>query len=262
MPIHLKKKRLTSAMDITESSLEHNLKVCPLFLPHFLNIVHDVYINISAYIQFQLGYSSASGMTRTIKPLNHPHVLHVTLTRGIWTNVFFKLILLLPLAIQRIARATWPAYFLPDVVVVKKLKPGWDDEFQNEQDMYKKLEPLQGRVIPIFYGEARCEGTRALILSKVPGVNSINQGPRPLDWEQYARRLRVACGELARYGVVLDDYNITNIMVVDDAVMLVDLENYCDVEPETVEQFSGWAADEILSKYANYLKNVREGWET
>ncbi len=200
-------------------------------------------------------------MTCTLKPLNHPHVLRVTLTHGIWTNIFLKLVSLLPLAIQRMARAIWPAYFLPDVVVVKKLKPQWDDGFQNEQDMYKKLEPIQGRVIPIFYGEAWCEGTRALILSEVQGLNSIKQGPGRLDLEEYGRRLEVACGELARYGVVLDDYNIPNIFVVDDRIMLVDLEKYYDVEPEEVAQFSEWSVYEVRNNYAGYLDYVDEHGE-
>ncbi len=85
-----------------------------------------------------------------------------------------------------------------------ELLPSWDDEFQNEQDTYEKLELLQGRVIPIFYGEAWFQGTRALILSEVQGLNSIKQGLGRLDWEEYGNRLKVACGELARYSVVLD----------------------------------------------------------
>ncbi len=189
---------------------------------------------MSAYLQFRLGYSGASGIARKFKPLNHPHVLRVTLARDAWTTIFLKLVSLLPLAIQRVARAIWPAYFLPDVVVVKKLKSGRDDDFQHEQDMYKKLEPLQGHVIPIFYGEARCEGTRALILSEVQGLNSIKQGPGRIEMGEYRRRLTVACGELARYSVVLDDYNVANIFVVDDRIMLVDLEKYHEAEPEKV----------------------------
>lgn len=147
-------------------------------------------------------------------------------------------------------------------MVVKKLKPGWDDEFKNEQDMYKKLEPLQGRVMPVFYGEARCEGTRALILSEVQGLNSIRQGEERLDWREYERRLKVACGELARYGVVLGDYNIPNIFVVDNRVMLVDLEKYYCVEPEEVDQFCGWSVDAVCDKYAGYLNYVEEYGES
>ncbi len=213
---------------------------------------------MSAYLQFRLGYSGASGLACTFKPLNHPHVLRVTLTRDVWTMIFLKLVSLLPLVTQRMARTTWPAYFLPDVVVVKKLKPGWVDEFQNEQKMYKKLEPLQGHVIPIFYGEAQCEGTRALILSEVQGLNSIKQGPGYIEVDEYGRRLKVACGELARYGVVLDDYNIPNIFVVDDRIMLVDLEKYYEAEPEKVELYNEWSVKEVLQKYAGYLDYVDE----
>ncbi len=89
------------------------------------------------YLQFRLGYSSASGVARVLEPVYHPHVFCVTLIRGVWTNIFLRAVSLLPLSIQGIARTVWPAYFLPDVVVLKKLKPGWDDEFQNEQHIYR-----------------------------------------------------------------------------------------------------------------------------
>ncbi len=122
VPTHPKKKRLTATMEPFDLPPERNLEVCLLSTP-FLDIVCDIYINISAYIQFRLGHSSTSGIACKFKPLNHPHVLRVTLTRGVWTNIFLKLVSLLPLTIQRIARTIWPAYFLPDVIVVKKLKP-------------------------------------------------------------------------------------------------------------------------------------------
>ncbi len=55
---------------------------------------------------------------------------------------------------------------------------------------------------------------------------------------------------------VLDDYNITNTMVVDDRIMLIDLEKYYDIEPEELERFSGFSIDGVCNRYAVYLDNV------
>lgn len=41
--------------------------------------------------------------------------------------------------------------------------------------MYERLQGLQGYVIPGLYGEAKFEGTRALVLSEVVGI---------IPWEQ------------------------------------------------------------------------------
>ncbi|KAK3905070.1 hypothetical protein C8A05DRAFT_31116 [Staphylotrichum tortipilum] len=64
-----------------------------------------------------------------------------------------------------IHRALWD-----DTIILKKLKPKWDDEFDNEKLMYARLRPLQGSVIPVFFGEASLDGCRALILSDVGRV--------------------------------------------------------------------------------------------
>ncbi len=126
----------------------------------------------------------------------------------------------LPLAIQKMVRSFWPAYFLPDVVILKKLKPGWDDKFDNEQAIYKRLQPLQGRVIPIYYGEAQCEGTRALVLSEVQGVLAREQIPPRLDWDIFTDRIGAAYRELAQLGVCYDDERLDNVFLVGDKVVL------------------------------------------
>ncbi len=197
-------------------------------------------------------------MARELEPDYHPYVFRVTLIRDAWTNVFLKVVSWLPFALQTIVRTTWPVYFLPDVVILKKLKPDWDDEFQNEINMYERLGSLQGQLIPIYYGEARCEGTRALILSEVLGVNSIEQKNPPLNWREFHRRLKVACEELARYGVVMDDHNISNVFLVDDRVMFVDLEMCNEQKPEILEQLAGWSVDGFRSQYASYLRDMEE----
>ncbi len=211
-------------------------------------------------LQFRLGHSSASGVARAIEPDYHPHVLRVTLVRGAWINIFLKIVSLLPLAIQAFARTVWPAFFLPDVVVVKKLKPDWDDEFKTEKYMYKKLEPLQGHMIPIYYGEGQCEGTRALILSEVRGINAIEQENPCLHHREFARRLTVACGEMARYGLVSDDPCLWNLILVEDRIVFVDLEMWYEVEPEEVDTYSGFSIERYREEYGTYLERMEGGW--
>ena len=55
-------------------------------------------------------------------------------------------------------------------IILKVQKSGWDEEFDTEKAAYEKLKRLQGRVIPICYGQAQYEGTRALILSDIGGA--------------------------------------------------------------------------------------------
>ncbi len=52
---------------------------------------------------------------------------------------------------------------------------------------------------------------------------------------------------------MVDDFNIRNIFLVDDGIMFVDLEMWYEVEPEEVEEFSGWGVVELRSRYAKYL---------
>ncbi len=203
-------------------------------------------------LQFRLGYSGASGIAYEIDPDHHPHVFRVAL-HSVWTSIFIRVVSWLPVAIQSITHTLWPAYFLPDIVVLKKCKPNWDDEFGNEQDMYNKLEALQGRTISIYYGEARCEGTRALILSEVLGVNVLEQERPYIAWEEFERRLKAACGELAQYGVVMGDFNLGNIFFVHDRIMFVDLEMCYEPKPEVLEKLNGWSIAGFCDQYACYL---------
>ncbi|KAK7429692.1 hypothetical protein QQZ08_003718 [Neonectria magnoliae] len=68
-----------------------------------------------------------------------------------------------------------PELFLLRNVILEYLKPDWNDEFDKEKNMYSRLESLQGHLIPICYGEAVYEGSRALILPVLQGVRLFEQ---------------------------------------------------------------------------------------
>ncbi len=123
---------------------------------------------------------------------------------------------------------------------------------------YKKLEPLQGHVIPIYYGEARCEGMRAQIISEVPGINAIEQERPRIGYDEFERRLRAANREVAKFGVVVDDFNTGNLILIDDRIMYVDLEKWYEPEPEVVDKLNGFGIDESCDRYADYLNCMDE----
>jgi hypothetical protein len=60
--------------------------------------------------------------------------------------------------------------FLPPTVILKKQKPQWEDQFNTEKKAYDLLKPIQGIVIPKFYGEAMYDTSPALVLSAITGT--------------------------------------------------------------------------------------------
>ncbi|KAK7420623.1 hypothetical protein QQZ08_010315 [Neonectria magnoliae] len=156
----------------------------------------------------------------------HPNVLHLTILRSSFDRAVISTLLALPYTVQNLARALVPGYFLPSRVVLKKMKPEWDDEFDNEVCMYERLRPVQGHLIPICYGLAWCDGKRALVLSVVNGLLPFEQPlDSPLDAAEFCHRLRVAYSELGTFGLMYGDPKLDNYLLVDDRIVIVDLES-------------------------------------
>ncbi|RSL69634.1 hypothetical protein CEP54_002153 [Fusarium duplospermum] len=127
----------------------------------------------------------------------HPNVLRLTILRSSFDQAVISILLALPYSLQNLARTLVPGYFLPPRIVLKQMKPEWDDEFNNEVCMYKRLRPVQGHLVPICYGLAWCDGKRALVLSEIDGVLPFEQPlESPVDAAEFCRRLRVAYTEL------------------------------------------------------------------
>lgn len=126
----------------------------------------------------------------------------------------------------------FPAPFLPASVVIKKLKPTRDAEFDGEKETYRKLAPLQGHVIPVLYGEGVCDdgGTRALLLSDL-GDTSLYAGPASrLSKLDLSRMIELAVKALLELGVEPADQNPRNYHLVGDAVFVLDFEDTAEVE--------------------------------
>ena len=135
----------------------------------------------------------------------------------------------LPSFLRTRLTAWFPGAFLPDTVVLKGIKPDWDDEFANEVRMYDRLRPIQGTVVPVFYGVAAGRGEdgkeeRALVISDVGGrqLGGVSYAEHSLD--ELRGMVKLALEAIYRLGVLPTDANLSNCLVVGDRVMVVDYE--------------------------------------
>ncbi|POR32468.1 hypothetical protein TPAR_07322 [Tolypocladium paradoxum] len=192
----------------------------------------------------------------------HPNVLRLTILRSSFDQAVISILLALPHAIQNFARALVPGYFLPPRIILKKMKPEWDDEFNNEVRIYERLRPAQGHLIPICYGLAWCDGKRALVLSEVNGVLPFEQPvDSPLDTAEFCRRLEVAFGELGAFGLMYDDPKLDNYLLIDDRIVIIDLESVVEGEEEgAIERVIEANIEFARDRYRSYLKSRYMPW--
>ncbi|KAJ8064765.1 hypothetical protein OCU04_007076 [Sclerotinia nivalis] len=125
-------------------------------------------------------------------------------------------------------KAIYPQWFLPSIVILKKQKFGWNEEFETEKRMYRYLKPLQGAFIPYFYGEAFYDGSPAFVLSEIRGERLYDSTARPENDDDFLdileAKLEEAFKGLTKYGVIHGDPTLHNIFEVDDRIMITDLE--------------------------------------
>ncbi|OAA60580.1 Protein kinase-like domain protein [Niveomyces insectorum RCEF 264] len=205
-------------------------------------------------LQFQLGRSTVRATANLIDPF-FPHVLKLHLHQNAWQRfVSRRLLPALPQLCQRLIKQWWPRYALPDCVVLKKLaKPEHTHMFENEEAMYKRLARFQGRLIPHFYGEAQCEGARALVVSFVPGKTAREQVPPRLTVEELIDRIRGPAEEMATSGIVYGDAKMSNIILTDDGrVVFIDLE-MAEEEPDIAVALEN-LLDAFEDRYKQYLE--------
>jgi hypothetical protein len=108
-----------------------------------------------------------------------------------------------------------PELFLPQKLILKREKVGWEEEFDKEKRVYETLAPVQGRVVPLCYGQVKCHrtattGARALLLSDIGGTSLHTKATRIVGMERLKEMLWVALRALAACGVAHDDYKLTN----------------------------------------------------
>lgn len=113
--------------------------------------------------------------------------------------------------------------------MVKKRKANWEEEFDNEKNIYKARAPLQETAVPEFYGEAKCvdgvkgASSRALVLSNVDSIQ-LNQVPR-LNTGNLKDMLSSCLAALARLKVGHGDPKLDNFLLVGGRVMAIDFDS-------------------------------------
>ncbi|KAM3428229.1 hypothetical protein MY4824_008969 [Beauveria thailandica] len=187
----------------------------------------------------------------------HQHVLRVSIQRNILGKCMHWLVTtILP---QKLALAFLPvAWSLPTTIVVKKLKPNSDNEFTNELRMYEKLKSLQGKQIPVCYGEAYCDGTRALVLEDVGGVSLYHRSALvEMSEEQIAQMILASYLPMIGLNLAYDDWKLDNFHLVDGRIVFLDLEYVyeLDYDPEQAIQL-GQAA--ILERWNQFREQYEE----
>lgn len=205
--------------------------------------------------QFRLGWSTVCAIGSQ-NDSYHPNVLRLSIIRGSFERVAIALFRRLPLVIQSLAKSVIPGYFLPSRIVIKKLKPGWNDEFENEKSMYERLLSLQGSLIPRCFGETIVHGTRALILSEVDGIESCNQKFPYLEPLEFQRRIEEAFAELAKFGLAYGDLKPDNFLLVGDRVVIVDLESVWEDTPDEIEYANETHVEHLINMYERHLDGM------
>ena len=90
--------------------------------------------------------------------------------------------------------------------------------------MYQKLQPLQGYIIPIYYGEVEYNGFPIIILKDIKGKLPGQEKPF-LPPEEFQRQLKVAYNALRSFSVMVEDFKLTNNLLLANKVVLVNLES-------------------------------------
>lgn len=155
----------------------------------------------------------------------HTNVLHLHIHPSLTDQLILCLLSILPQIIQSRAKVCFPEWFLPPSIIVKKAKPGWDDEFENEKTMYGRLQAFQGVLIPVYYGEAQYDGAPALLLSDIGGFPLCHPHAASMNEGDLLRTLHDAFGALATLSIIHDDANFDNYHLVGNKIMIVDLES-------------------------------------
>lgn len=142
----------------------------------------------------------------------------------------------LPLSLRSWAHSSYPEWFLPTNIVLKRQKDGWDEEFDTERSTYEELACLQGLVIPTCYGQVQSDGKRALVLSDIGGACVASPEGAVLTEQDVQPLFEQALGTLVSHGISHGDLKLDNFDLVGNpgnrAIMIVDLESVDIIQPE------------------------------
>jgi hypothetical protein len=197
--------------------------------------------------QCRLSWSTLSGTASFVDPDGrHNHVFRLHIRRSLLDTAVSWLTSWLPAAVRKPIPALLPGPFLPPTVIIKKLKPGWETEFDDEKRIYCKLAPLQGRVIHILYGEGTTrDGTRALVLSDIGDVSLHAKQVKHLSKQDLRGMIKPAVRAMLELGVEPADQNPGNYHLVGESVFVLDFEDTAEVDGAELEELADAVADGV-----------------
>lgn len=116
---------------------------------------------------------------------------------------------------------------LPTTIVVKKMKEDWEDEFEQEIQIYDRLKDLQGIAIPVFFGRGTFNYYPVIILSEIIGrtLKDIAHSNLTICQKELRRQLEKPINLLYSCGAEYLDERLDNFFLCDaGGIMIVDLE--------------------------------------
>jgi len=160
----------------------------------------------------------------------HPHVLGLQLRPSAVATLIASAVRFLPARVQVWARATFPEWFLPDNAVLKIRKPGQEEEILNEYfdaelKAYRLMKLIRGLIVPKFFGLVRYNGQRAMKLEHLRGVSMSSPEGAKMRLEELAALLLPCYRALYPFRVQYEDSNLSNFVLVDGRIMVLDLES-------------------------------------
>ncbi|KAL8377060.1 hypothetical protein RB595_007953 [Gaeumannomyces hyphopodioides] len=186
---------------------------------------------------------------------HHPNVVFLRVLPSTLGRLSDCLSRLLPATWRDRLEARWPEWFLPDRIILKREKPNWKEEFDNEVGMYKLLAPLGGHVVPKLYGQTEYPGTddvrrRALIISDIGGIPLGEPEVGSLPLGRVEEMLNDAFQSIADAGVDHCDAKLDNIHVVGDRIMLIDFDTSEPVTEDVDPKYCAYTAvNHVLRQY-------------
>ncbi|KID82799.1 Protein kinase-like domain protein [Metarhizium guizhouense ARSEF 977] len=138
----------------------------------------------------------------------------------------------------------FPEWSLPNRLVLKACKDGWDQVFQIEKSAYATWRSLQGIRIPRYFGALTYKGIKAILLSDIGGARVGEPAGTLLDKEEFRRLMKDTLSDLARFGALPDDTRLENFHIVGDKMMAVDFETVDEVvSASQIEDLTDWLAE-------------------
>ncbi|KAH6628834.1 hypothetical protein F5144DRAFT_622617 [Chaetomium tenue] len=171
-------------------------------------------------IQFWFRTRYVSAYASRISDL-HPHVFGLRICPSTTASFFTSATRLLPAFAQSWVEAVFPEWFLPG----REDQEIMEEYFDTEVKAYRRLNSLQGAVIPKFYGLLRYNGTRAMLLEYLGGISLSAPEGATMTLEELSSLLQPCYRALHAFGVHQDDANLSNFQLVDGKIKVLDLES-------------------------------------